>query len=228
MDAKRTGLLVSVGMAVCLALSLGGQAATDALAADASGSDMTNAVGRAASSYLTGVRTFAAAALWNRLDPLLHNYYEGVPLEDQRYMMSTIAAVEWLDPTLDQPYYVGAWVLAANDKMRDGIAMAERGVTARPDSGLLWVNLAQVKMLFGRDLSGAVKAAERALKPGVKWEGPAEKHDGYVILSAVFRAAGRTDLDAVVQAELTRLDAEEPEALTGQDHDHDGDGKQDH
>jgi len=215
-------------IAVCLVLALGGQALADSLVPEASGAETNRAVGRAATSYLTGLRTYAAAALWNRIDSLLHNYYSGVSLEDQRYMLSTIAAVQALDEHFIQSYYVGAWLLVNNDRVDEGIDMAERGVEANPRSGLLYENLAQVQMLFADDIDAAVKAAERALEPDIEWTDVTEEHNAYPILGAVFRAGGRADLDAIVQQRLAELDEIAGDSIAPEDHDHDHDGVPDH
>lgn len=214
--------------AILLALALGGQALTDDLGVGASSVDTTDAVGRAASSYLTGLRTFAAAALWNRLDPLMHGYYSGVSLADQRYMVSTIALAEWLDPHLEYAYPVGSWILIQNDQVDEGLAMARRGVEANPSSGMLLSNQAQLEYLYADDLDAAAEVAEQAIGEGVQWPDAVEQHHWYPILGDIFRQAGRDDLDAFIQAELARLDEELGDQLAPEEHDHDHDGVPDH
>lgn len=216
--------------AVLLAMALGGQAMTDSLADGATGADTTEAVGRAASSYLSGLKTFGAAVLWNRLNPVFHNYYGGTSLADQRYMLSTIAIVEALDPSLVEPYYVGAWVLVQNDRVDDGLAMAIRGVAENPNSGLLNANLAQIQLLYSGDLDGALKTAETGIGPDIYWESASEQYNGYAIFRDVFAAAGRGDLHALMLTDIERLDEEieaHPEEAD-HDHDHDNDGVPDH
>lgn len=215
-------------IAVLVAMALGGQALADGLDVDASGTDTTDAVGRAASSYLTGLRTYAAAALWNRLDPLMHGYYGGVSLNDQRYMVSTIALVEWLDPKLEFAYPVGSWILIQNDRVEEGLAMARRGVEANPASGMLLCNQAQLEYLYAGDLDRAAELAEQALAEDKQWPDAYEKHHWYPIIGDIFRQAGRDDLDAIVQAELARLDEELGDQLAPEEHDHDHDGVPDH
>lgn len=227
MGAQRSRGIIVLVVAAFLVMALGGQAVADRVA-DASGADTTAAVGRAASSYLTGIRTYAAAALWNRIDPLMHNYYEGVPFEDLRYALTTIAVVQWLDPHAADSYYTGSWMLIGNDRVEDGIAMAERGVEHNPNAGLLAMNLAQIRMLQQDDLEGAVKVGKTALEPDTVWTDPLEQHNALLILVSVFRAAGRDDLVVVAQEQITQAIAEEPEAFEHMDHDHDGDGVPDH
>lgn len=225
---RRTRALSAVALVACLVLALGGQALADALVPEASGVETGRAVGQASLSYFSGLRRYAGDVLWSRMDPLLHNYYREVPLEDQRYLLSTIALVEWLDPGLQEPYYVGAWVLARNGKVDEAVALARRGVDNSPTSGLLRMNLAQMLDLFAGDLPGAVEMAASALEPGIEWLDMFEKHNAYPILGDILRKGGRDDLNAVVQAELERLDREYSEQLENVDHDHDHDGVPDH
>lgn len=215
-------------VAVCLVMALGGQAGADALVGGASGVDTNRAIGRAASSYLTGLKTFAAAALWNRTDPLLHNYYESVPLDEQLYMLTTIAAVQALDPHAVQTYYVGAWILARNERIGDGLAMARRGVEANPDAGVLWAGYAQMLLLYSDDIREAVSAGEMALDDRMQWTDPVEQANSYAALMGVFRASGRTDLEAKARAKIVDVERVAGEALGAEDHDHDGDGVPDH
>ena len=227
MGAFRDRIALGV-LAIGLVLVLGGQAAADALVPESSGAQTAEAVGRAASSYLTGIKTFAAAALWNRIHPVMHGYYSGVSLGEQRYMLSSISLVVALDPQQTQAYPVGSWILADNDRSADALAMAERGVEANPRSGLTLSNLAQMQYLYGEGLAAAARTAERALDDDVEWLDPLQQHQWYPILGDILRRAGREDLDAAVQAELERLDAEHADELEEVDHDHDHDGVPDH
>lgn len=191
-----------VGIALCLALALGGQALADGLVPDASGVATNQAVGKAASSYLTGIKTYGAAVLWNRIDPLLHGYYGEVSLKDQRYMLTTIAVVEELDPTAVQAYDVGAWILIQNDELERGIEMLERGIEANPAAGLLRMDLAQVLQLYGdgdASLRGAVDLAESALSEDTIWTDTVEQTNAYTTAAVIFEAAGRDDLAATAR-----------------------------
>lgn len=217
----RTG----AALAVCLVLALGGQALAGSLVPEASGADTGQAVGRAASSYLTGIRTYAAAALWNRIDPLMHSYYNGVPLDDQRYMLSTIAAVQALDPQFARSYSVGSWILAANDRTGDAVAMAERGAEMNPSSGICLSNLAQLQWLYG-DRERALEVARRALEADVQWPEPVEAYTWHALLYDIFHGAGDDELAEVVADRMHEIDGDigdDPAA-----HDHDGDGTPDH
>lgn len=213
---------------VCLALALGGQAMADSLVPEASAAETNEALGRAASSYLTGIKTYAAAALWNRIHPVMHGYYSGIPIGEQRYMLSTISLVIALDPHQEQGYSVGCWILAENGRIEDAMRMAEEGVEANPTSGLLLSNLAQMEYLYGDGLDTAVVIAERALDDDVEWLDALQQHQWYPLLGDIFRQAGRDDLDAVVQERLEQLDEELGDELSPEEHDHDHDGVPDH
>ncbi|MDZ4166211.1 MAG: hypothetical protein U1E08_00740 [Coriobacteriia bacterium] len=229
MDRDRRGMTVAA-IVLCLALMFGGQAVADSLVPEASAEVTSQAVGRAASSYLSGIRVFGAAILWNRIDVIYHGYYREAGLTEQRFILSTIAIVQALDPGAVQSYYVGSWVLVRNDRVADGLAMAERGVEHNPQSGILRTNAAQLRMLFGDDLEGAVEMAESLIdnKDEMVWTDSIEEHNAYPILGAIFRAGGRDDLDALVQLELERIDEEAGDLLGEEDHDHDHDGVPDH
>lgn len=227
---RRSAIRVTLAMVLCLGLVLGGQAVADSALAGTPGANQQAVIGRAASSYLTGLRTFAAAVLWNRLDVLSHGYYRNVSLEEQRYILSTVAIVQALDPRAVQSYYIGSWILVRNDRVADGLAMAQRGVENNPTSGILRVNLAQLRMFYEDDIAGAVGLAQSVLELGddAQWADSVEEHNGLSIMGAIFRAGGRDDLDAHVQEILAHVDEEAGDALDHIDHDHDGDGVPDH
>jgi hypothetical protein len=106
--------------------------------------------------------------------------------------------------------------------------MAEKGVEANPNAGLLLSNLAQMEYLYGEGLDAAVTIAERALADDVEWIDGIQQHQWYPLLGDIFRQAGRDDLDALVQERLERLDGELGDELSHEDHDHDHDGVPDH
>lgn len=230
--ASRERAAAVIAVVLCLALLFGGQALTDASAAELGRADTGELIGGTTSSYLTGLKRFAAAALWNRMDPVFHNYYPGMALDDQLYMLPTIAMVQALDPQLVQPFYIGSWMLIRNDRLEEGVAMAERGALENPDAGILYVNLAQLQMLYADDLPAAVDTGTQVLEREMWWSDFEEKYNAYPILRAIFKAAGRDDLVQRVEEELAFMDTEAPERLgsspDAQEHDHDGDGVPDH
>lgn len=209
--------LAFAGIVLCLVLALGGQAATDRIAPGASAAATNKAVTSAASSYLTGLRTFGAAVLWNRIDPLLHGYYSGTSITEQRYMLTSIAVIQALDPAAVQSYYVGSWILANNQRLTEGLEMARRGVDANPQAGLLRVNLAQLLQLYSEEGEDAVAMARFALGDDMVWGDTVERANAYLAAAAVFAAEGETDLEAKARAMSDAVEID-PEDIEGHHH----------
>lgn len=215
-------ILIAVGLVLIIA----GQMAAGALA-PAEQSNVVEAAGRAGFAYLTGIRTFAAAVIWNRLDPVLHEYYHDVALQDQLNLMPMIRMVNWLDPQFVDGYYVSAWILSQRGDLEGAYEVARDGVEANRESGLLRSSYAQILYLNGEE-ERAVSEAQRAFE-ATQWRDDFEKHDSFMLLSSIFKVSGEPVMQGRVDAELKLID----ERLEGQlgeeeDHDHDGDGVPDH
>ncbi len=206
---------------------LAGQVAADRAAPEEGIAPTGRLVGRAGFAYLAGIRTFAAAVLWNRIDPQFHDYY-GASLQQGEFMLPTLRIVTWLDPQFVQAYWVAPWIIRTRlGKEEESTRLALEGVENNPRSGLLLAQVAQLHLMDG-DLDAALGYAERALGDEVDWSDVIEQHDSYAILRSVFITVERTDLIAVVEEELARIDRE-IEHLHGEDaledlhegHDHD-------
>ncbi len=205
-SAGRTQKLVALVLAaVFFALVVGGQVVGEAAMPSSERTDTTRIIGRAGWSYLGGLRTFAAAVMWNRIEPIFHSYYEEVPLEQQRYMLPWIALVTALDPSLLDPWYVGSWIVARNGNVEEGIALARRGMEANPRSGLLAASYAQMLYLFRRDAKAALPYARRALEPQMDWRSLAEQYEGYAAMRDILRANGLDDEVREVESRLQEL-----------------------
>lgn len=220
--SKLSQVIVVIALA---ALLLAGQFIADrqalAVARDSA------ALGRAGFAYLTGVRTFIAAVLWNRLDPIFHDYYEGLTLAEQTQMLPTIQAVIALDPQFIDAYYVAAWMLAQRGDVETGLDIARQGVENNPRSGILRMNYAQLLYLFKRDTPAAIEQIDAAVTDA-EWREPAEQRDAYAVFRAIYRSAGMTEREAFMLEEMLRLDEIIGAALPEGAHDHDGDGVPDH
>ncbi len=203
--SRTLALLLVVAL---FSLALIGQASADQLVPVTERTGTGQAIERAGFAYLTGVRTYGAAVLWNRLDPLFHDYYEDLPLEEQTYMMPTINMAILLDPQFTQPYYVAAWVLARRGQVDEGVALAARGVENNPQSGLMRVNHAQLLVIFREDEDAAVAQAEAALADDIVWANLVEQYEGYAAVRTILRNAGREQQAAFLDAELERIDDE--------------------
>ncbi len=202
----RTRIAAVVALLMLVGAVLAGQAVADSLLPDEKATDTGRTLGRAGFAYLTGVRTYAAAVLWNRIDPIFHDYYEDLPLDEQVYMLPTIRAVMALDPQFEQTYYVAAWVLARRDAVDDGVELARLGVENNPTSGMLRVNYAQILFLFTDETEEAVRQAERALEDDIVWRNLHDRYEGYAMVRGVYSAVGDEDAVARVSAEMRRID----------------------
>lgn len=198
----------SVALAVALlAVALFGQALSDANPPAAAVTGTGYALGRASFAYLTGLRTFAAAVLWNRVDPVYHEYYGHEAVDRQRFMLPTMRLVTVLDPQFVQAYYVAQWIVARNGRVDEAVSISEDSVKNNPRSGLLHASFAQILMVYAHRPQEAVREADSALFRS-DWANAFEQHDSYVLLRAVYRAAGRLDRVAYVQTRIDRIDRE--------------------
>jgi len=215
-----------VATTLLLIALLGGQAAADALAQHDGGLETGRAVGRAGFAYLSGLRTAVAAMLWNRLEPQLHTYYLGVPLEDQTYILPTISLVITLDPQFEQAYYVAPWVIARRGDAEEGLELARLGTLNIPESALLQASYAQMIAVFEEDYARAAQEADKVLD--LSWESIFEQHDWFGVLRSIYKNAGRQDMVDRLSRELERIDAEIAQTDVDVEHDHDADGVPDH
>lgn len=216
----RTPLAV-LAVVLCLALVLGGQALADAAAPSTPNGALTGqAVGRASFAYLTGLRKFAAALLWNRLQPQMHEYYGETGLGKMVFMLPNVKAIVTLDPQFVEAYYVAPEILiesgqepgipAAEAKRRLQVALdlAKEGVVNNPKSGLMLVSYAELLFTRGKDLRAALPYARAALASDIVWRTDEEQWDEFAILRAIFRKDGDTVRVAQVQAVMDAITAD--------------------
>ena len=215
---------VVAAIALGLVLIIAGQAITGSMLTSQDG--VAQAAGRAGFAYLTGIRTFAAAVIWNRLEPIFHDYYHDVPLAEQLNLVPMVYMVNWLDPEFVDGYYVSAWVLFQRGDVEQAYEVARNGVDANPDSGLLRTSYAQI-LYLDEDIEAAADQAEMALHDSV-WRSDAERFEGLRVTMSIFHAAGMDALHDEAAAEHEEL--KEQFGLPSSDvpHDHDGDGVADH
>lgn len=206
--ATRSRIVKGALVALLLAAVLAGQAAADSLAPRGRDADTGRTLGRAGFAYLTGVRTFAAAVLWNRIDPIFHGYYEELPLAEQTFMLPTVYAIVALDPQLDQTYFVASWILAQRGSLDEALKLAALGTSHNPDSGLLLVNEAQIVFLFTDDTALAVERATQALGPDVFWRDLIEQRDSYATVRSILAGSGEEALASEVSEAIRAIDAE--------------------
>lgn len=204
----RKGTIVAV-LALLLVAVLFLQAGTDALVPTGVSDVTGRAIGRAGFAYLTGIRTYAAAVLWNRLDPIGDTYYGTKTLKQQTFVLPTIHLVVTLDPQFTQGYYVAAWILFERGQHARGLALAREGVRNNPRSGLMIAQMSQL-LLFLRDkgaqyLPEAEKWADIGTRETTVWTDDTEKFQGYAVFRVVYELTGKKAKLAAVDAEIARL-----------------------
>jgi hypothetical protein len=192
----------AMALVACL---LGGQALVDGGAGAVARVDAT--VGRAGFAYLTGLRRFAALLLWNRIEPQFHEFYGGRSLEQQTFVLPNLRVIVLLDPQFIQAYYVAPWVVQANDKVADAIAIAREGVANNPRSGLLHSALAQILYLRTDDIGGAVEQADLAMRPDQVWADATQQWQGIRTLRDIYAKAGLPDRVAETDRVTALLEA---------------------
>lgn len=192
MTASRPRTLLVAALAACVLLMFAGQSLADATLPRGLDAATGRTLGQAGFAFVGGLRTFAAASLWNRLDPQLHDYYGGVPLEKQLYMVPSLHLITLLDPQFENAYFVLPWIVANNGRVSEGLRLAADGLRQNPRSGKLAAAYAQLLFIFPHDLKAATAAADRALSKQAIWSGPGDEWTGLSTIAGIYRAAGET------------------------------------
>lgn len=183
-----------------LAALLGGQALGDAQARGAGFADAGRVLGRTGFAYLTGIRTFAAAVLYARLDPINDGYYPGTSLAQKKFLIPSLYMITLLDPQFEQAYYVAPWILDDADRKGEALRLAREGVANNPGSGLLHASLAQLLVREG-DVAGAVAEADKAL--AAVWPDEGQRYNNLASMEAIYqRAKLYAKADAVFRERL--------------------------
>lgn len=214
--------------AVALTLALlAGQAAAAPTRA-VWGSDAAAVLGRTGFAYIGGLRTFAAAVLWNRLEPQFHRYYASNRLEDQVQMLPTIRVVMWLDPQFVQAYYIVPYLLTLRGDFVQGESLAREGIRNNPTAGILRASYIQIlqyrnKVAYRDEM---VALAREGMQPQMRYATGDELYEALAVYRIVFKSAG----DTASADRIAKILADMKAKGIGQsvDHDHDGDGKPDH
>jgi tetratricopeptide (TPR) repeat protein len=194
---------------MALVAVLGGQALADRAAPEAPNGALTGqALGRTGFAYLTGLRQFAAAFLWNRLEPQMHEYYGGVGLGRMTFMLPNVKAIVTLDPQFVEAYYVAPEILIESGNLQGGLDLAKEGVDNNPKSGLLLASYAQLIWTRGNDLQAALPYADRAMADDVVWRWDDEKWEGMAVVRAIFEKAGQPDKAAAAKAIQTAIESD--------------------
>ena len=191
---------------------LGAQAAANASAPEGAATSTGRAIGQAGFAYLAGLRTFAAAVLWNRLDPQYHLYYRGVAFKNQIQMLPTLRIIQALDPQFQQAYYNAAFILAERGDFTEAISVAEEGVRNNPNAGLMRANLVQVLIMQDKvkNLARALEVARVGIGPNMKFNNLDDEFESYVSFRTPFQIAKDTATVAAINRKLAELRAKKP------------------
>lgn len=221
MTGRFRTLAAATAVVLALALVLAGQSLADVTAPEVPNAALTGEVmGRAGFAYLTGLRKFAAALLWNRLEPQMHEYYGGAGLGKMGFMLPSIKAIVTLDPQFVEAYYVAPEILIqsgqqpgvtaeeAAARLQTGLDLAKEGAVNNPKSGIALSSYAELLFTRGKDLQAAVPYAQAALASDIIWRTDEEQWNAYAILRAIFQRAGDTARAAQVQAVMDAISAD--------------------
>lgn len=207
--AERRSQAVAVALvAAFLVLSLGGQALSDATMPRGYARDTGASIGRAGFAFMTGFRKYAAAVLWNTIDPLVDSYFHDTPFDKMRFMLPTITAVVALDPQAVEPYSVGSWIIVRNGKIKEGMALIRRGVKENPRSGVVRVAYAQMLQTIVKDLPAAHAQAAIALHDDIVWSDAADASDGYRSVLHIMESAHDKAGIALAKVRIEHADAQ--------------------
>jgi tetratricopeptide (TPR) repeat protein len=201
---SRTLSLRWVAVVVALVIVLFAGQALATASAPAGGLAATGRVmGQTGFAYLGGLRTFAAAVLWNRLEPLFHGYYNGKEVSQLKEFLPTMRLVQALDPQFEQAYYNAAWIVARRGRIDDAIDIAHEGITNNPTSGILHANYVQILLMKDKkkNLEEAYKSAVIGVGPTARWATADDQYEGYAIFRTVFKLKG----DAVMVGKINKV-----------------------
>jgi tetratricopeptide (TPR) repeat protein len=184
----------AIVFALLFAVLLGAQAVGSASAPPGGVASTGRLLGQTSFAYLGGLRTFAAAVLWNRIDPQFHAYYHENLDKSYVVFLPTVHMVLALDPQFEQGYYVASFMLAKMGHLDQGIALAEQGLRALPNSGLLRSNYIQL-LRAQNDVGNRAKMLQQAklgLAPTARFANIDDEFEALGVFRSVFIEASDT------------------------------------
>jgi hypothetical protein len=205
LDARLRTALIAFALILCL---LGAQAVAFSVA-PAARKSAGESLGSAGFAYLGGLRTFAAAVIWNGIDSQHDYYFSGVSLTKQTFMVPKMRLVTLLDPTFTEAYYIMSYIVYTRSGPAQGIEAAREGLTANPDSGILRANLAQLLFLHDKQRNRAeiVRLAKSAVASDSQWHGVEERFEGYATSMQLLRDEGEVQLAREIAKQLDTWNA---------------------
>jgi len=179
-------------------------------------------IGQTGFAYLGGLRTFAAAVLWARLEPLFHGYYDSGQVKELDEFLPTMRLVQTLDPQFEQAYYNAAWILARRGNMDEALTIAREGIANNPSSGLLRANYVELLLLddTSTHLDEALANAVFGLSSDARWANYDDQFEGYAVFRTVYALRGDQPQVDRINAVLDKMDADGVVSVQDEDHDH--------
>ena len=215
-----------LAMVVLVAVLVAGQALAVVSAPTGGVASTGRLIGQTGFAYLGGLRTFAAAVLWARLEPLFHGYYDVEQVRELDEFLPTMRLVQTLDPQFEQAYYNASWILARRGNMDEAFTVAREGIANNPSSGLLRANYVELLLLekTPAHLDEALANAVFGLSSKARWANFDDQFEGYAVFRTVYALRGdqpqvdrinavldKMSADGVVSGQDDNLDHGEPE-----------------
>ncbi len=194
---------VLLAIVLLVTLLMGAQALADASAPAGGVAATGRLIGQTGFAYLGGLRTFAAAVLWNRLDPIFDGYYGGFDSSFGVFLPS-MRLVQMLDPQFQQSYYVTSFWLERTHHTEQALALAQEGLRNNPQSGFMRANLVQVLLIQDkkRNLPRMLQLSREGVGPNATWDNVDDQFEGYGTFAVVFDLAGdKTTFAAIRRAQ---------------------------
>jgi hypothetical protein len=198
--SNSTAARAVLAIVLLVAVLLGAQALAAASAPAGGVASTGRLLGQTSFAYLGGLRTFAAAVLWNRLEPLFDGYY-GRFDKDFGVFLPSMRLVQLLDPQFQQSYYVTSFWLERFGRFDEALALAEAGLRNNPKSGLMRANVVQLLFIHDptKNMPRLLQLAREGIGPNVTWANTDDQFEGYGIFAAVFHKAGDTATYAAIR-----------------------------
>ena len=190
--------------ALLFAVLLGAQAVGAATAPPGGVTSTGRLLGQTSFAYLGGLRTFAAAMLWNSIDPEFHEYESVHKTLDETYIvfLPTVHLVLALDPRFEQGYYTASFFLARMGHVDKGVALAQDGIRNIPTSGLLRSNY--IQLLRMQDKVGnrpeMLRQAKLGLAPTIQFANVDDEFEALGVFRSVFTEIGDTATAAAIKS----------------------------
>jgi len=205
--SARPGLAIAIAAAVLVFALLGGQALAAASAPPGGVASTGRVLGQTSFAYLGGLRTFAAAILWARLEPLFHGFYGGKNVDQLTEFLPTMWIVQALDPQFEQVYYNASFIVARQGMMDEALVIARRGLENNPSGGLMSANLIQLLLMQDKkaNLAEMLKLADEGMQPDTRWTSSDDRYEGYGIFATVYELGGYQRTAQAIRAKMSVL-----------------------